>query len=78
VTEDTKTLLLFLFDASSLEVSVDEIARGTGLGSERIRAAAVPGLVELIEWSSAESRSRYALTPTGRRTARELAYRPQP
>ena len=72
MSEDTKKLLVFLFDATAIEVPMEAIARGTGLGSERIRRAAVPELVELVEWSSSDALSRYALTPVGRRAARAL------
>lgn len=68
-----KTLLLYLFDATSIEASVGEIAVATGLGPDQVRDAAVPGFVEITEWSSSDILVRYGLTPDGRRAARALA-----
>jgi hypothetical protein len=73
MSEDMKTLLLFLFDAKSIEVSCGEIAEGTGLAGDRIREAAVPEFVEIREWCSSDVLVRYGLTPAGRRAARGLA-----
>ena len=73
MSEYTKMLLLFLFDATSIEVSVDDIVLGTGLTASQMRDAAVSELVEMIEWCSSAGLVRYGLTPAGRRAARALA-----
>ncbi len=73
MSEDTKTLLLFLRDATSTEASVGEIARATGLSGARLRAAADPRLVNMVEWCSSDVLVRYALTPAGRQAARGLS-----
>lgn len=72
VSDDTKKLIVFLFDAISIEVSVEELARGTGLTVADVLLAADPALVDTVEWSSSAPAIRLSLTAPGRRAARAL------